>query len=125
MNEELVISNKNELLKLKGNKRRYKRIYLKLPQLNIEENVKWTKIINEQYNCGGDKTGAIYVSVSLLLGCISMIVYFIFTNDIPSQYVKYGLVLSLLMGIVGKYVGKFFAYIKLNRTIEVLEKEIK
>ena len=124
MNEELIISNKAQLYKLKGFKQKYKRIYLKIPQLNIDENVKWTKTINEEYTFKGMKTAILYLSIAIVVGCIAMISYYILTNDFPTEYLKYWIFVSLFMGIIGKYIGRLFAYIRLNKTIEMLSKMI-
>ena len=124
MNEELIISDKAQLYKLKGFKQKYKRVYLKIPQLNIDENVKWTKTINEEYTFKGMKTAMLYVSIAIIVGCIAMISYYILTNDFPTKYLKYWIFVSVFMGIIGKYIGRLFAYIRLNRTIEMLSKII-
>ena len=124
MDEELVISNKTQLSKLKGFKRKYKRIYLKIPQLNIDENVKWTKTINEEYTFRGSKTAMLYVSIAIAIGCIVMITYYALTGDFATAYLKYWVFVSIFMGIVGRYVGKLLAYIRLNKSIEVLSKMI-
>lgn len=124
MNEELVISNKKELCKLKGFKRQYKRIYLKIPQLNIEDNVKWTKIINEEYTFKGLKTAVLYSSIAIGVGCIAMIAYYTITEDFPTKYLKYWVVVAIFMGIIGRYMGRLFAHIRLNKSIEVLSKII-
>ncbi len=124
MNEELVISDKTQLHKLKSFKRKYERIYLKIPQLNIDENVKWTNIINEEYTFKGCKTAILYTTITIAIGCIVLITYYTLTKDFATVYVKYWIFVSIFMGIVGKYMGKLFAYTRLKKNIKILSKMI-
>lgn len=125
MNDELIISNEQDLSKLIRHDRKYKRIYLQLPHLSVEENVRWTKKINSEYNCCGINTGTLYITVSITLGCILMILYFLVTDDIPVPYIKYWILFTLVMGIIGKYTGTLFARARLNKIIESLSRVIK
>jgi|SRR5690606_25295874 len=125
MDDELIISNEHDLSELIRPDRKYKRIYLQLPQLSVDENVRWTKIINAEYNCCGINTGTFYITVSITLGCTLMIIYFLVTDDIPLPYIKYWALLTLLMGIIGKYTGTFLARARLNKIIESLSKVIR
>ena len=125
MDDELIISNEQDLSKLIRPDRKYKRIYLQLPQLSVDENVRWTKIINEEYNCCGINTGTFYITVSITLGCTLMIIYFLVTDDIPLSYIKHWVLLTLLIGVIGKYTGIFFARARLNKIIGSLSKVIR
>ena len=125
MDDELIISNEQDLLKLTCIDRKYKRIYLQLPELSIDENVRWTKMINAEYNCCGINTGTFYITVSITLGCLLMIIYFMVTDNIPLSYVKYWILLTLVMGIIGKYTGTLFARARLNKIIESLSNVIR
>lgn len=125
MDDELIISNEHDLSKLIRPDRKYKRIYLQLPQLSVDENVRWTKIINSEYNCYGINTGALYITVSITLGCILMIIYFMVTNNIPLPYIKYWIFFTLLMGIIGKYTGTLYSRARLNKIIESISKVIR
>ncbi len=125
MDDELIISNEQDLLKLTCIDRKYKRIYLQLPELSIDENVRWTKIINAAYNCCGINTGTFYITVSITLGCLLMIIYFLVTDDIPVPYIKYWILFTLMMGIIGKYTGTILARARLNKIIESLSNVIR
>lgn len=122
MDEELIISDKTQLCELKGFKRKYKRIYLKIPQLDIDENVKWTKTINEEYSFKGIKSAILYISIAIGIGCIALITYYTITENFPAKYLKYWGFVALIMGGIGWYMGKLFAHIRLNKSIDVLSK---
>ena len=54
-----------------------------------------------------------------------MIIYFLLTDIIPVEYIKYWALFSLIMGVIGKYIGKLFAYFRLHKNIDALSKLIK
>ena len=124
MNKELIITNRNDLVKLKGIGRKYRNIRLEVPSFTKEQNEAWASLIQKEYNECGCNTGSYFIMVSILFA----LVFFLFNMTVVVNNIGHYLVLLLVlvvgMGGIGKLAGILTANKKLNILINSLKKRL-
>lgn len=124
MKQELVITNRADLLKLQGVVKKYHRVRLNVPHFEQEENERWESLIQKEYRACGCDTGSYFIMAAMLFS----IGYFLFNvtaviNDI-GYYLVWLFVLCVGMGLIGKVAGLLTANRKLQLLIGILKRKL-
>ncbi|MBO9563668.1 MAG: hypothetical protein J7621_12880 [Niastella sp.] len=124
MKQELVITNKADLLKLQGRGRKYSRIELNVPHFAKEENERWAKLVQKEYKACGCNTGSYFIMAAILFS----LAYFLLNMTVVIDNIGYYLVrllgLAVIMGLIGKASGLIAAHRKLHLLIGILKRKI-
>jgi K+-sensing histidine kinase KdpD len=118
----LQISRVSELHLLRNNKR-YHKIELHLASLSRRGNKIWTNKLNKSYHEEGNDMARYFAISSLIVGFITLLTFFIYQETIPLQHFSMLFIAVILMGGLGKFIGKMIAAIQLRKMIITIQSQ--